>query len=449
MAENFDGEPKPIETPQKPEQQTLRDRVDVWEDTNSGVELDKLLAAQQGDEGDPKPAEGDGDKPKEGEGDGKPAEGEGEGDDGLNLPDPDTVKVPDDAGDPLTADDIKPTKEGEGEGADDDPYKDIQLPPNVRGKSAEKWAELKTRFKTDLEKRDEEIAALKAQVSERDAKLTNTPEVPKETAEELESLRQFKAKLDIEADPNFHKEFDGKIAQAKDFIFTQLEASENFGKDAVAKIKELGVENVDWDGLADKMGPQTARLVQSRLDTIAIAQHDKKLKLEEVKKDVQTYINKQRESYAERGTKHLEDTEAQLTEFKAKMPFLHDPEPLKATATKEERAVFEANEAHRKNIIDALDEAKKDDSPYMRAVLIAGMGQLLNIKPRFEQLAEYSKAQDAKLEKALAWIEKVKNAGKPKNKETTPETTPPKPGVDYTQDAGSALDAYRKANPNA
>jgi hypothetical protein len=293
-----------------------------------------------------------------------------------------------------------------------------------------------------LGKRDEEIVALKAQVAERDARLKNP--IPEDTQKELESLRQFRAKLDVEADPNFHIQFDGKIEQSQQFVYSQLSAA-GFSQEAVDQIKSIGLERVDWEPLLEKMSPQTQRLVQARLDDIAVTKFDKERKLEEAKTNISEYIKVQRDNYSKRGQQHQEETEAQLQEFMAKLEFLQDPEPLKTTATKEERAVFSANETHRKNIIDSLAEAKRDDSPYMRALLIAGMGQLLNLKPRFEQLVEYSKAQDAKLTKALGWIDKVKAAGKPRSKEGSAEPTPPKPGVDYTQTAGDSLDSLRKA----
>ena len=421
MAEIFEGV-KPIETPLKPEQETLRDRQDVWDDEHSGDALDQLRnAVETPEEPDPatSPAEPDPATP--------PA-------DDLGLPDPATIKLPLDAGTP-PADDPKPA----------DPYPDIQLPPNVRGKSAEAWAEVKQRFSTDLSARDSEIAQLKAQISEHEAKLKSAVLPDPNRDKEIEDLRQFKAKLDIEADPNFHKQFDGKIEQAQNFIFTHL-ASAGFSKESIAKIKEIGIDKVDWEGLSGKMEPQTSRLVQARLDEIEVAKYDKANALEAAKKNVDAYIQAQRQSYSQAGTKHVEETEQHLEDLTSKhLEFLRDPEPLKATATPDERAVFEAEAAHRQSIRDAMQAAKADDSPYMRAILIAGSGQLLNLKPRFEQLTEAHVALKSKYDTAMAWIDKVKAAGRARQKDAGADPEPLKPTVDYRLDAGSALDSYRKA----
>lgn len=438
MAEDFHGV-KPVSADLKPDQQTLRDRQDDWGTSDTSDALDKLLAAQDST-ATPEP-------PKTTEPPKTPEPPKTD-----DTPDPAAVKAA--AADDINLDDLKvkvddPTKPAATPPATPDPadpYPDLQLSAKVSGKTAEQWAALKSRYATDSKAKDDEIASLKAKVTEYEAK-TSDP-IPEETKKELEDLRQFRARLDVEADPAFQAQFDQRLATAQNFIYAQL-ASAGWKKDTIDKVKEIGVENVDWESLEKegKVPASMMRLVQSRLDEMAVIKYDRQAKLDEAKTNIADYIKKQREEYAAKAQGHTKATDDELAKFLPKLAFLSEPEKPKASASKDELTIYEAEVKHRQEILDSIAEAKRDDSPYMRALLIAGMAQLLNLKPRFENIVAAYKQLEEKHTKAIAWIEKVKSAGKPKAKDASAEPTPPKPGVDYTKTAGEALDAlWKQAN---
>src|SRR6185369_5758814 len=144
-------------------------------------------------------------------------------------------------------------------------FKDApKLPPNASPKSSEAFNSIKIRAAKDISERDAEIEKLRKEIAERDEKLKNP--LPPETEKEIKELREWRAKLDVDADPKF-KEFDKGIEQTREFIYSQLLQNPNINPSLIDAIKKHGgPEMVKWDKIFDGLkDPTLQRIIESKI----------------------------------------------------------------------------------------------------------------------------------------------------------------------------------------
>src|SRR6185436_6579366 len=84
----------------------------------------------------------------------------------------------------------------------------VELPPYTKPKTAESFAKVKTIARQKIAAIEKEREELKAKMVELEK--TAKDGLPAEAKKELEELREFRAKVDVEADPKF-KEYDATI----------------------------------------------------------------------------------------------------------------------------------------------------------------------------------------------------------------------------------------------
>jgi len=432
MAENFTGT-TPINAPIPVQQDKIQHTVDPIGPNPETVELldkwfDEQVAKAKTDEEAAAAAAADDKAPDPGSQVAKPDD---------KAPDPGSqVAKPDDkAPDPAPAAPAAP-----------DPFSDIDLPANARGKSAEAFAAVKERAAVEIKKAQEERDALKKQYEEAQAKLANP--VPEELTKELETLRQFRNRLDIEADPNFHRSFDAKVSTLEDFIYHQLKSTGKFGDAGLAKIKEIGLDNLDWDDLFTKVNdPPVQRMVQARRDEIAVTRFEKAKALEAAKANIDTYVKHQREQHEQAAKAHTTATQKELDQLLPKLEWLGaEDKPLPATATPAEREVWEDTRKFKLETKECIKEALTDDSPSMRAILVAGMAQLLKLRRDHAVVVEDQKRTASALKEAQEKLDKIKKASvsNQSSRSAPASDSLPKPKVDYTMSAGEAMDAHAR-----
>jgi hypothetical protein len=329
--------------------------------------------------------------------------------------------------------------------AEEDPYKDVELPANARGKSAEAFATVKARAAADLAKRDEQIETLKTELEQTKARLTDP--IPEDTKKEIEELRLFRAKLDLQADPEFTKKYDGQIDKLHEFIYAQIKDA--VGDEGVKKIRELGgLDKVNYEDILGKIeSPHVVRLVQGKLDEIAVLRFDKTRALEVAEGDIKKYVAERQEEYTKTLTAHHDATNTELeTIFQNKMKWLHDTK-IAETADAETRKLHEATQKFNEQVKQHMAVALQDDSPQMRAVLIAGMGELLHTKEQLKQSNAALAISEKARKEAEAKLAKIKKASVTRLDKSSapPSGSIPKPKLDSpNMSAAEALDAHRK-----
>lgn len=331
----------------------------------------------------------------------------------------------------------------------DEIFKDSPaLAPNAAPKSHEAFAAVKVQAARDIGKLQAEKEALAKENAEL-KKNTGKPTAEFEAqAKELKEAREKLAKFDVEADPQF-KEFDGRIGRAQDFIYDQLKRMPNVDDKLIEEIKKLGGPqrlNIEkfFEGIND---PTTKRLVESKVADILSIEYDKKQAIKAAQGNVEQYLKEREGAAAKASEQRVTQTTAELDKvlpnfewFKAKPADVGTDEEKKAAT--EYNTFLETTKAE-------MASAIADDSPQMKAVLVAAYGQFVNIR----RLYEAQKGEVDRLTKDNAALndkfEKLKRAGASKLKESAAPTdgkTNIQPKQDqFNTKAADALDAHAKA----
>lgn len=268
------------------------------------------------------------------------------------------------------------------------------LPPGASSKSTEAFATVKINAAREIAARDKQLEEARAKVAELEAKANQGPDP--EVQRELEDHRTFRARLDVEADPKF-KEFDKQVATSQEFIYAQLRKSPNLPAGTIEKIKEYGgPENVNLEKIfATLKDPTTQRIIESKISDIEMAKFSKEEAIKSKKANIVQYVEERRKANEDNATAHNSNTEKEYSELSKRLTWLAP----RAVDPKADEATRKATEEHNAFVADTkrhLSEALRDDSPKMRAIMIAGMAQLLHI----QRVRDIEKTQQAAEKKA-------------------------------------------------
>lgn len=317
---------------------------------------------------------------------------------------------------------------------DEDPAKKVAeifkdspvLPPGASPKSSEAFSAVKIKAAQEITARDKKILELETAVKQRDEKLKNP--VPPELHKELEELRSFRAKLDVEADPQF-KAFDKTIASSQEFIYAQLLKSPSVTPDLIAQIKKLGgPEMVDMGPVFAGVKDQTIqRIVEAKIADIEQAKWQKEEAIKTTKAHVSDYVKKREESFQKSATAHTDATRERLNVLSTKaLPWL----AVKTVDSKADETTKKAVEDHNKFVKltqQQLEEALGDDSPEMRAILMVATAQYLNLTRVHTATVAEAAALKKQVEELNAKLEKFKQGSVSRLRESgaQPGSIPP------------------------
>lgn len=330
------------------------------------------------------------------------------------------------------------------------------LPPNASPKSAEAFAAVKQRAAEQVSELTRQKSDLEKQVAELTAK-ANAP-VPKEITDELESLRDFRAKLDVETDPKW-KEFDAKVGESNEFIYAQLKKTPGITDATIADIKKLGgpayvnMEKI----LAFVKDPTSKRLIEAKLSDIEMTDFQKNQAIEKAKADVKKYQEQRSKEWEEGAVAHNSNTKKALDGLTAKVPWLNkvavDPKLDDA-----KKAAAEAHNTYADNMRKQLEAAAADDSAEMRALLLVGMVNSFRYEEALKAEVEAHAAAKKELggiqvahKKEMDALNETVNRLKATNKSRLRDSSAPPGGgtpapvvASPNETAGSALDRIRQ-----
>jgi hypothetical protein len=270
------------------------------------------------------------------------------------------------------------------------------LAPNASVKSSEAFSAVKVQAAREIAAREAELEKIRKENAELQEKLKNT--APPEALKELSEHREWRARLDIEADPKF-KEFDKQIAQTHEFIYAQLKKNPAVSDDLIAQIKKIGgPDKTDFSKLWPLTNdPALQRLVESKVADIEMTKFNKQQAIESAKQNVQQYMAQRQEQYAKSVTQHRDVTQQTYDNLAGKLEWFK-PETVKAGADAAEKARVEDYNKFITETQGQLKEALNDDSPQMRAVMLTGMAQLFYLQRKHDQTL----AEKTGLEKQVA-----------------------------------------------
>lgn len=322
-------------------------------------------------------------------------------------------------------------------------FKDTpSLSPNASPKSSEAFSSVKIKAAQEISARDSKIEELTKQLTEAQEKLKNP--VPPETEKELSDLREWRAKLDVEVDPKF-KEFDKSISQTEEFIYTQLRQSPVITDKVIDEIKKYGgPDKVDMAKLFEAIkDPTMQRLVESKIADIAMARFNKQQAIKTAKENISQYLNERQKTIEQSTNGNLDATKKQLSDITGKFEWFKEQKPTDKSTPEEKKAI----EEHNKFVEDtrkALDDGMNDNTPEMRAIMLAGMAQLLYLQRRHAFVAGERDALKKQLAEATEKLEKLKSAGTSRMRESAAPAggalPKPKESDIFTKRATESLD---------
>lgn len=327
----------------------------------------------------------------------------------------------------------------------DDIFSGINLPPNIKPKSAEAFAAVKSKALEEISARDTKLAELEKQLKDLEEKV-KAP-VPDEVHKELEELRSFRAKLDVEADPKF-KTYDKEIKDNHNFIYSQLLSTGKITQEHIDQIKKYGgPSKVNLKNIFEAINdPTVQRIVESKVADEAMLTFKKEQAIKETKENIGKYLSEREQEFTKATKAHNEATQKQFVALTAKMDWTQD-RPVPKGADDATKAEIKAHNEFVAGARKDLEAALQDDTPEMRAILLAGMGQLLHLQRVHKTVADKLASTEKALAEANGKLERIKGASRSR----LPESSAPvnvKPVEvkkdDYLTPAGDAIENIRK-----
>jgi hypothetical protein len=331
-----------------------------------------------------------------------------------------------------------------------DPFPDVQLPPGSRAKSSEAFASVKLRAAQEISALTQKTADLEKRLKEQEEKLKNP--IPVELENELKELRSFRAKLDIEVDPKW-KDFEARSGNTSEFIYAQLKRHGGVvDNDTIEQIKKLGGPlGVNMQKILDAINdPQTTRLVQAKLADLEQIRFDKEQAIQAAKSNTDAYLQARSKESEQAVTQHNDLTKTHYHELASKMDWLL-PRAPKPEATEEDKKAIEAHNKWAADTKKELEVAFSDDSPQMRAILLAGMAQLFYLQRVHGNFKATSEKQisglETKLKEANDTLERYKRASTTRIRDVPPSGGVPaarQETVNPNMSASESLDSIAK-----
>ncbi len=318
----------------------------------------------------------------------------------------------------------------------------VTLPPYTKPKAAEAFATVKTLALAQVEEARKEVEALKLKLKEAEEKAAKVGTLPPDTEKELAELRDFRAKLDVEADPKF-KEWDTKVSENVEAIYAKLKAV-GTTDEVIKKIKELGgPAELDWDSMADKLPSTAKRYIEGKLFENEDLTERKTKALTEAKSKASEYVKQKAEAAQNESTNRLKAVEAEVAKLIPNAPYAND-KVADEKATAEEKAAVLAHNKRAADIRATMKEAIETDTPQMKSLLVLGIAQLQRVNGDFEEYKAKAEAEkialETKLKAAEDLLEKIKKSSKPRLG-AAPEVAEVKVAkVNVHDDGGSNLD---------
>ena len=336
-----------------------------------------------------------------------------------------------------------------------DPFDAVELPPYTKPKAAEAFATVKTLARERIAAAEEKARVLAEELAAANKKAGEAGKLPPEVEKELIELREFRQKLDVEADPSF-REFDSKITSNDELIYAKLKQA---GVDdaGIDKIKKFGgPKELDLESLGDKLPAPIRRYIEGKVFENEDLAAKKDQAIAQAKKNAGEFLKAREEATQTSAASRQKAVETQITEMRPQLAWLQ-PKDIPANAKPEEKAALQAHNAFVAKIEGDLKDVIADDSPTMRAILVLGYAQLHKVRDDLAaEKAASKKAEDAhkaalaevegKLKKAEDLIARIKGSSTTRLRDSSaPGAGDPKAKakVNLNEDTGSALDRLR------
>ena len=207
-----------------------------------------------------------------------------------------------------------------------DPFKDVPpLPQGTSAKAAESWEAVKARAVQEITARETQIAELRKQVAEMTERAKNPTTEQLAAAKELEELKTWRAKMDVEFDPQF-KAYDKQAQEARDFIYAQLKESPVVSDEIIEKIKAYGgPEKTDLSKIFEAAkDPALQRIVEAKIADLKMIQFQKNKAITATKENVGQWMKDREQAFSKAATAHTEATQAEANKFLGSLDWMKE-----------------------------------------------------------------------------------------------------------------------------
>jgi len=372
---------------------------------------------------------------------------DGKGEDaGTDAPPADDEPKPEDKKDEPKPEDKKDEPKPEDKKTDPAPEPDeldkVELPTNVKPKTGEAFSEVKRVAREKISLLATKTKELESKVAELESK-TKDGGITPELKSEIEELRSFRSKMDVEADPAF-KSFDARAAEVSESIYAKL-LSGGATAPVIEKIKSLGgVNEVNWEPILKNLPDQFRRSIEAKLVEVEDIGERKAKAIAEAKANADKYLSERQQQTVKQKEVSTQKALAYGEKLLSETEWMK-PKQIPSGATPEQKASIEDYNKFLKDASVAVSEAAKDDSPEMRAALGLGVAELMKVRRDFAEHKASSEAQiktlETNLKEAQTLLEKIKK-GSTQRLRNTPANDDPLPGKGskFTESGSDAID---------
>jgi hypothetical protein len=317
----------------------------------------------------------------------------------------------------------------------------VELPQNTKPKTGEAFSEVKRVAREKISLLVTKTKELEGKVAELESKTKDGGLTP-ELKTELDELRGFRAKMDVEADPAF-KTFDTKAAEVTESIYAKLIAG-GATVPVIEKIKSLGgINEVNWEPILRNLPDQIRRSVEAKLVEVEDLGERKNKAIKEAKENAGKYLAQKQEQSVKFKEISTQKALAYGEKLLAETEWMK-PKQVPSGATPAEKAKIEDHNKFLKDASTAVAEAAKDDSPEMRAALGLGVAELLKVRRDFAEHKSSSEAQIKELEKNLkeaqTLLEKIKKGSTQRLRNTPASDEPTHKATNNLESGADAID---------
>lgn len=276
-----------------------------------------------------------------------------------------------------------------------DEFDAVQLPPHTKSEVAQSFDNLK---KTSRER----LAAVQKERDEYAAKakeLETRPAVDPKLEAELKELRDFRQRMDVEADPTF-KEYLAESKANDESIWAKLkEAGAN--DETLTKMKSIGTKDLDWEIILEKLPPVTRRYVENKLAVNEDLTDQRARALEAAKKNASEFLAEREKESTQSELAHFSAAQEHFTKVSTQLPWFK-LQKAEATSTPEEKAAIEAENKFFLSTQEKVKQMLADPSPAMRSIAALGYAQMLRLQEEIPAIQAEHTAETKGLKDEIA-----------------------------------------------
>jgi hypothetical protein len=330
-----------------------------------------------------------------------------------------------------------------------DDFDKVELPPHTKPAVAQSFEALKKTSRERVAAAEREREELRTKLAEAEGR----PAVDPKIESELKELREFRQRMDVEADPTF-KKYVADSAANDESIFSKLKEA-GTTEETLAKIRGIGTKELDWEKVLEKLPPVTRRYVENKL-AVNEDLHDQRARaLEAAKKNSTEFLAEQAKKSTQGELAHYAAADEHFTKVSAQLPWFK-LQKAEANATPAEKAAIESENKFFLQTQKAVKEMLSDPSPSMRSIATLGYAQMLRLQAEIPALQAEHEAEKkalatevaalkAQVKKKEDFIARVKNSSRTSLREgsapSNPNATASQPTIG--ENGATAIDRLR------